>query len=54
MLIHSYENYPNINIYFDKIKTNNLPSPKIITKILINKNPFKKSLIFQIKFKTIN
>ena len=42
ILIHSYDNYPNTEIYFREIKKKNLPEPKIITKILVNKNPFKK------------
>ena len=42
VLIHSCDSYPNTNIYFEIGKKKKLPQPKIITKILINKNPLKK------------
>ena len=50
--IHSYRNYPNVKKYFDRAKIEKLQEPQIITKILLNRNPFKKILNIkkQIKF----
>ena len=49
--IHSYENYKYTDQYFQRAYNEGLPGPKIITKILINKNPIKKIINIQKQIK---